>query len=155
MGGERARRSEAERILVLRAVSLLRRLASATNGWQRTEMDEGFTVNQALVLHHLVSHGDATPSGLAEWMSVSRGSMTPTLRRLEDLGLVSRRIDERDGRRQWLSATEEAREIAPDVEKRVLRPVLGTFAEWSAKDLDRLCADLDRVLAGPLFGGKA
>lgn len=151
----RSGRTDAERALVLRAVSLLRRLSSATNAWQRTEMDEGFTVNQALVLHHLVSHGDATPSDLAEWMHVSRGSMTPTLQRLEELGLVSRRVDDEDGRKQWLSATQAARETSADVDKRVLRPVLGTFAEWTAKDLERFCADLDRVLDGPLFGGKA
>lgn len=139
---------------VLRAISLLRRLAAATNEWQRTEVEEGFTVNQALVLHHLVSHGEATPSELADWMNVSRGSMTPTIKRLEDLGLASRRVDPRDGRKQWLAATQEAREIAPDVEKRVLHPALSTFAEWSAKDLERFCQDLSRVLSAPVFGGK-
>ena len=146
-----ARRSEADRGLVLRAVSLLRRLSSATNEWQRTELTEGFTVNQALVLHHLVSHGDATPSDLAEWLRVSRGGVTPTIKRLEDLGLVSRRIDEEDGRKQWLSATQEAREISHEVDKKVLRPIFSTFEEWSPADLRRFCEDLDRVLSSPLF----
>lgn len=145
------RRSDAERALVLKAISLLRRLASATNEWQRTEIDEGFTVNQALVLHHLVRHGDAMPSDLAAWMNVTRGSMTPTIQRLEDLGLATRRVDEQDGRKQWLSATAAAREIAPDVDEKVLRPVFGTFAEWSAGDLDRFCDDLSRVLSSPVF----
>ena len=140
---------------MLRVVSLLRRLGSATNEWQRTEMDEGFTVNQALVLHHLVKHGDATPSALADWMHVSRGSVTPTIKRLEDLGLLTRRTDDEDGRKQWLSATHEAREIADDVEKRVIRPVLGIFAEWSAADLERFSEDLSRVLSSPLYGGKS
>ena len=148
------RRSDAERQLVLRAISLLRRLASSTNDWQRTEMDEGFTVNQALVLHHLVKHGDSTPSDLAAWMHVSRGSMTPTLHRLERLGLLTRRVDEEDGRKQWLSATQEAHEITGDVEKKVLHPLLRTFAKWSAKDLERFCDDLSRVLASPVFGGS-
>lgn len=154
MAEPRRRRTDAERVLVLRAVSLLRRLATATNEWRRTEMDEGFTVNQALVLHQLVSHGDATPGELAAWMDVSRGSMTPTVKRLEDLGLITRRVDENDGRRQWLTATPEAREIAPDVERKVLRPVLGAFSEWSAEDLERFCGDLSRVLGSPVFGGR-
>jgi hypothetical protein len=47
--------------LVLRAISLLRQLASTINESQRTQVKEGFTMNQALMLHHLVSHGDATP----------------------------------------------------------------------------------------------
>lgn len=148
------RTSEIDRDLILRAISLVRRLASATTEWQRTEVDEGFTINQALVLHHLVSHGDAIPSDLAEWMHVSRGSITPTIKRLEDLGLVSRRIDEQDGRKQWLSATQEAREIAAEVEAQALRPVIGVFKDWPAPDLARFCDDIARILASPVFGGK-
>lgn len=139
---------------MLKVVSLLRRLGSATNEWQRTELEEGFTVNQALVLHHLVRHGDATPSGLADWMHISRGSVTPTIKRLEDLGLLTRRTDAEDARKQWLSATQEAREIVEDVEARVMRPILRVFAEWTKADLQRFGDDLSRVLASPLYGGK-
>jgi DNA-binding MarR family transcriptional regulator len=140
--------------LVLQTISLLRRLASATNEWQRTQMEEGFTVNQALALHHLVNHGDATPSDLADWMHISRGSVTPTVKRLEDLGLVSRRVDEQDGRKQWLAATQEAHEITAEVEKQVLHPMLAVFAQWSSPDLARFCDDLAGVLSSPVFGGK-
>jgi len=148
-------RTHADRALLLRAVSLLRRISAGTNEWQRTEMEHGFTVNQALVLHHLVSHGDATPSELADWANVSRGSLTPTLKRLEEMGLLTRRADEKDGRKQVLSATKEARAIAPRVEKEVLHPVLHTFADWSPKELERFCEDLTRILEGPLFGGRS
>jgi DNA-binding MarR family transcriptional regulator len=141
--------------LILRAISMLRRLAAATSEWQRTQIEEGFTVNQALVLHHLVSHGDATPSDLADWMHISRGSVTPTGKRLEDLGLVSRRIDEQDGRKQWLTATREAHEIAAEVEKQALHPILAVFAHWSSPDLARFCDDLAKFLSSPVFGGKA
>lgn len=147
------RRTDKDRALVLKAISLLRQVSAATNEWQRTQMDEGFTVNQALVLHHLVKHGDATPSGLADWMQVSRGTVTPTVRRLEDLGLITRKADPKDARKQWLTATPEARKITPDVEKKVLYPILSTFADWSTKDLERFCVDLSRVLGAPLFEG--
>ena len=149
-----SRQSNEERRLILRIISLLRRLGASTNEWQRTQMEEGFTINQALVLHHLVKHGDATPGELAEWMQVSRGSMTPTIKRLEDLGLLTRRVDEEDGRKQWLKATEEAREITNDVEKKVLHPVFKAFAEWSTKDLERFSNDLSRVLQSPILGGE-
>ena len=154
MAKPHARRTDAERALVLRTISLLRRLGAATQEWQRTQMEEGFTVNHALVLHHLVSHGDATPSQLAAWMHVSRGSVTPTIQRLEDLGLLTRRADDVDGRKQWLRATPAAREIAADVEARVLRPVLTAFADWSAADLERFGDDILRTLSGPVFGGR-
>ncbi len=140
--------------LILRVISLLRRLASASNEWQRTQMEEGFTVNQALVLHHLVSHGDATPSDLADWMHITRGSVTPTIKRLEDLDLVKRRIDEQDGRKQWLMATQEAHEIAAGVEEQALHPMVAVFEHWSAPDLARFCDDLARVLSSQVFGGK-
>ena len=147
----RSRRTDAERTLVLQVVSQMRRLASATSGWQRREMDAGFTINQALVLHHLVSHGDATPSELADWMHVTRGSVTPIVQRLEELRLVSRRADKHDARKQWLTATREAHKIAPQVEEHALRPILGVFSDWSAEELARLSRDLERVLTNPLF----
>lgn len=140
--------------LFLRTISRLRRLAAATNEWQRGATGGGYTVNQALVLHHLVAHGDATPSALASWMQVTRGSITPTIQRLEDLGLLTRRVDEKDGRKQWLSATAKAHEIADEVHAQVLNPIVDTFANWTPTALKRFCNDLDRILATPAFGGS-
>ncbi len=141
--------------LVLQAISLLREVASSVNEWQRTQVNEGFTVNQALVLHHLVSHGDATPSDLADWMHITRGSVTPTIKRLEDLGLVKRRIDEIDGRKQWLTATQEARNIAAKVEAQTLHPVLSAFKDWSEPNLRQFCDNLEKILSSPFLGDKA
>lgn len=141
--------------LILRVLSLLRRLGSASNEWQRRQMDGGYTINQALVLHHLVSHGDATPSDLAAWMHVTRGSMTPTLKRLEDLGLITRRLDEHDGRKQWLSATPEAHDIADEVEGEALHPAVMVFHGWARERLESFCQDLEQVLGSAVFGGKA
>ncbi len=141
--------------LILRALSLLRRVSAATNDWQRSQLQEGFTIHQAMVLHHLVSHGDATPSDLAAWMHVARGSVTPTVKRLEDLGLLTRRVDEHDGRKQWLSATPEAHEIADEVERQALHPAVAVFEDWSRDELERFCTGLERVLASDVFGGRA
>jgi DNA-binding MarR family transcriptional regulator len=139
--------------LVLQTLSLLRRVGAATQGWQRSPVEGGFTVNQALVLHHLARHGEATPSALADWMHVTRGSVTPAIQRLEELGLVARRADPDDSRRQWLAATRKGRAAAAAAEEQVLHPVLAAFRGWDAAGLRRLCADLERVLAGPAFGG--
>ncbi len=140
--------------LVLRAISLLRELSSAVNEWQRTQVNEGFTVNQALMLHHLVSHGDATPSDLADWMHITRGSVTPTIKRLEDLGLVKRRIDENDGRKQWLTATQEARNIASKVEEQTLHPVLSALKDWSEPNLRQFCDNLQMILSSSFLRDK-
>jgi DNA-binding MarR family transcriptional regulator len=140
---------------ILRIIALLPRVASSINEWQRRQVSEGFTVNQALMLHHLVSHGDASPSEIADWMRVTRGSVTPVVKRLEDLGLLTRRVDKHDGRRQWLSATTRAREIAESVEKQALRPVLKGFGQWSAAELKQFSAGLQRLLTIETFGGRA
>lgn len=141
------------RSLILETLSLIRRLGAATNDWQRRPAGQGYTINQALVLHHLVSHGDATPSDLADWMHITRGSVTPTVKRLEDLGLLTRRIDPDDGRKQWLTATPEAHEIAPEVDENVLMPVLRELHDWPKEELTALASGLRRLLATPFFGG--
>lgn len=140
--------------LVLRALTLLRRASAATHEWQRSEIDRGFTFNQGLVLHYLVVHGDASPSDLASWMQVSRGSVTPIIHRLEKLGLLTRQSHERDGRRQWLVATKQAHDLAPSLEDEVMRPVLKAFAKWPSNELERFCDGLDRVLRSEFLRGR-
>lgn len=141
------------RDLVLRALALLRRLGAASNDWQRSPFAEGFTVNHALVLHHLVSHGDATPSDLAKWMQVTRGTVTPAIQRLEELGLVTRRKDVKDARKQWLKATPAGHKVAPQVEEKVLRPALTELKGWPPEQLREFVAGMERLLASPIFGG--
>lgn len=140
--------------VVLRALSLLRRVSAAAHDWQSRQVRTGFTANQALVLHHLVKHGPASPSALADWMHVTRGSVTPTVQRLEELGLATRRTDETDGRRCTLHATPKARAMASSIEAQVLRPTLMAFAAWPTAELQALCAGLERVLSTGVFGGK-
>lgn len=142
------------RDLSIKALALLRRLGSSTNDWQRRGLEGGFTVNQALVLHHLVRHGDATPSDLADWMHITRGSVTPTVKRLEDLGLVERRVDKNDARKQWLAATRAARGIAPEVDATILHPVFDEFRSWNGAELRAFVAGLERLLASKVFDGR-
>jgi DNA-binding MarR family transcriptional regulator len=134
------------RKLFVKALSLLRRLAWSTNGWQRREGEGRFTVHQTCVMHHLVSYGDATPSDLAAWMHITRGSVTPTVKRLEKLGLVKRRADNQDPRKQWLTATSEALEIAPEVEATILLPVFGEFRSWKEAELRSFVQGMERCL---------
>jgi DNA-binding MarR family transcriptional regulator len=144
----------AERDLMIATVSLLRRLGTATSVWQRAETGHGFTINQALVLHHLVSHGEATPSGLAQWMHVTRGTMTPTLQRLEELDLVTRRDDTKDRRKQWLTATAKAIALAPQVDKDLLHPIFHELLLWPTPELRAFCKGMERILSSQALGGK-
>jgi DNA-binding MarR family transcriptional regulator len=87
-------------------------------------------------------------------MHITRGSVTPTIKRLEDLGLVKRHIYENDGRRQWLTAAQEARDIADQVEAQALHQVLSAFQDWSEPTLRQFCDNLEKILSNPFLGEK-
>lgn len=152
MNNDHTHAGDPSRRRILHALWLLRRISAAVNDWHRTTTEEGVTFNQGLALHYLVRHGDATPSDLADWMHVTRGTVTPTIQRLEDLGLLTRRPDENDGRKQWLTATPEAHELAPEVEETVLHPVLKELRSWPSQELTRFIESMERLLAGSVFG---
>ncbi|GAA2741232.1 MarR family transcriptional regulator [Terrabacter aerolatus] len=66
---------------------------------------DGLTPSQTAVLSRLLGDGDATASALASAEQVRPQSMAATLAVLEERGLVERRPDPTDGRRQLVSLT--------------------------------------------------
>jgi DNA-binding transcriptional ArsR family regulator len=62
-------------------------------------MPAGMTIAQFTVLNHCVRVGDGTsPARLARAFQVTKGTMTSTLHRLEQKGLVAIEADPEDGR---------------------------------------------------------
>ena len=59
----------------------------------------------AWLLGRITDTGPVRLSELADWQEVDRSTMTTQVRRLEDLGLVERDADPRDGRAVLVSAT--------------------------------------------------
>jgi DNA-binding MarR family transcriptional regulator len=59
----------------------------------------------AWLLGRITDTGPVRLSELADWQEVDRSTMTTQVRRLEDLGLVDRDDDPRDGRAVLVSAT--------------------------------------------------
>jgi DNA-binding MarR family transcriptional regulator len=70
---------------------------------------DGLTPSQTAVLSRLLGDGDATASALAAGEQVRPQSMAATLAVLEERGLVERRPDPTDGRRQLVSLTTAGR----------------------------------------------
>ncbi|MCR6493248.1 MarR family winged helix-turn-helix transcriptional regulator [Cellulomonas sp. P24] len=92
-------------------------------------------------------------SELARYVNVSKGTMSRQLRRIEELGLVTRRPDPHDSRGQLLELTPDgARQVAAAQEAR-RRWFRDALASWDpsevatfADQLRRLNADVERAV---------
>lgn len=108
---------------------------------ERTDAD--LTINQLSVLGTLHRYGALSAGELAVQENVKPPSMTRTVACLEELGLVTRRPHETDGRQVVVELTDEARRvIAADRRKR---------DAWLAQRLAELSPD-DLALLGRAAG---
>jgi DNA-binding MarR family transcriptional regulator len=106
---------------------------------------DGTTLSMISVLSHLYREGSATAGRLAALQRVEPQTMTRTLARLEEDGLISRRPDESDRRQVRIELTEAGRDrFMADVRPRV---------EWLAAAMESLSPTEREVLrlAGTLM----
>lgn len=95
------------------------------------------TPSQTAVLSRLIGEGPASPSALAAAERVRPQSMAATLAALEEHGLVGRRPDPEDGRRQLVSLTEAG--LAWIADSRRARE------EWLARALQEEFTEAERA----------
>lgn len=100
----------------------------------------GLTENSFHVLCLLVANeqGRASPSELSELVGTSRANMTRILDTLITDGLVSRAIEERDGRRHVIQITPLGRSTAAEAVPRLTEPLQRAFSGLSADELQQL-----------------
>jgi DNA-binding MarR family transcriptional regulator len=103
----------------------------------------------AWLLGRITDSGPVRLSELADWQEVDRSTMTTQVRRLENLGLVDRDPDPRDGRAVLVRATHagaarhrRTKQTARSLYEKVL-------ADWSEDDL-RAAAEVARRLTETL-----
>lgn len=99
---------------------------------------EDITLGQASALAHLTGSPGVTVSELAAVEGVRHQSMTTTITALAALGLVQRRPDPGDGRRQLVTLTDEGRRRVE--QGRQLR------GEWLTGRLQERCTEDERQL---------
>ncbi len=99
---------------------------------------EGLTPSQTSALSRLDKYGPASTSGLAAAERVRHQSMAATLAVLEERGLVERRADPADGRRQLLSVSDAGRAFLTDKRR--------AGEEWLARSLQTRYSEEERRL---------
>lgn len=97
---------------------------------------EGLTPSQTSVLSRLSKDGPASTSALAAAEGVRHQSMAATLGVLDERGLITRRPDPEDGRRQLVSVSKAGRVFLDDKRR--------AGEEWLAKALQARYTERER-----------
>jgi DNA-binding MarR family transcriptional regulator len=87
------------------ATELRESIMALTRQLRRHRSDNGLTLSQQQVLGEVIRAGVTTPAELAMRMHVRVQSLTDGINHLESSGLVARRTDADDRRRQLIEAT--------------------------------------------------
>jgi len=103
----------------------------------------------AWLLGRITDTGPLRLSELADWQEVDRSTMTTQVRRLENLGLVARDADPRDGRAVLVSATRAGAARHRRTKQTARRLDQKLLADWSEDDL-RAAAKVARRLTETL-----
>lgn len=99
------------------------------------DTDPALSATDAWLLGRITDTGPVRLSHLADWAEVDRSTMTAEVRRLEELGLVSRAPDPQDGRAVLVKATRSGAARHRRT-KRTARTVYeALLADWSEDDL--------------------
>jgi DNA-binding MarR family transcriptional regulator len=136
---------------------------------KRLLTSHGLTGPQLVALNELIRAGEETVTGLAKRISLSQGTVTAILDRLENRGYVARTRSDEDRRRVLVRTTDEGREIAAagrpyllqerfvdqydrlaEWEKMMILSALARVAQMMEIDEDRLEDASPILVTGPL-----
>lgn len=107
------------------------------------------TPTDGWLLRHLIVEGPARISHLAQWQAVDKSTMTSQVRRLEEIGLVSRNADPNDGRVAIISVTPAGRKAHTDAVEHARRLFSEIISDWPEEEQNTLVTSLER-LAGSI-----
>ncbi|WP_423358872.1 MarR family winged helix-turn-helix transcriptional regulator [Pseudomonas citronellolis] len=105
----------------------------------------GLTPLQLLILQVMLVEREITASRLAKRVSLSQASLSGVLDRLESRGLLARRRDEQDRRKQWLLLEDAGRDALQSAPPLLPEYVLARFAELPEWERHAVLAGLLRT----------
>ncbi len=105
------------------------------------------TSSQFALLNHLARHQgeNESVSDLTDALELNQPAITKIVQKLTKKGLVETRKDEQDSRKKWVTITPTGLQAIGTVMRDLGPDVSSWFEEWTAEDLDRFNADLDRL----------
>ncbi len=74
-----------------------------------------------------------TPAAVADYLGLTKGTVSQSLQRLEERGLVERRPDEADGRVSHLGLTAEGRKVLRSRSRRAIEAAIGEAVDGAAE----------------------
>jgi DNA-binding MarR family transcriptional regulator len=89
-----------------------------------------------------------TVSTLAERMLTDKGQVSRMVRELEDLGLIARSADPKDGRSFLLSLTDHGHQRLAEARLPQQSLMMTTLADWSVADIENLTHLLHALASG-------
>lgn len=97
------------------ALIALRQISNATSsGSRKLAKAQAVSVSQYIAMQEINRVGTLSPSQLAQRMSLSRGTITILMRKLEHRGLVERIPDSVDKRRHYFSLLDSGKQVLED-----------------------------------------
>lgn len=143
------------------ALIALRQISRATaSDSRKLAKESGLAVSQLVTLQEIGRVGTISPSRLAENVSLSRGTMTLMLRKLEALGMISREADAQDKRRYFVALSDKGRTAlagAPTLLHEIFSARFSKLENWEQAQiisaLERVAAMLeaDTIDAAPIL----
>ena len=130
------------------ALIALRQISRATaSDSRKLAKESGLAVSQLVTLQEISRVGTISPSRLAEKVSLSRGTMTLMLRKLEALGMISREADAQDKRRYFVALSDKGRAALAGAPTLLHEIFSSRFSKLESWEQAQIISALERVAA--------
>lgn len=130
------------------ALIALRQISRATaSDSRKLAKGSGLSVSQLVTLQEIGRAETISPSKLADKVSLSRGTITLMLRKLEARGLISRAPDAQDKRRYFVLLSDAGRAALAGAPTLLHEIFSGRFGRLESWEQAQIIAALERVAA--------
>ena len=126
----------------------LRRIIRATDLYSRKLSKEaGLTAPQLLILHALQCRGELTMGEIADEVTLSQGTITTILDRLEKRGLLHRERGSSDKRRVYAHISTRGRELLAQAPAPLQQEFMHRFQQLDEREQSGILGALEKVAA--------
>jgi DNA-binding MarR family transcriptional regulator len=106
-----------------------------------------WTYSALMILEGLRDDATQRMSQLAESVGTTPPTVTKLVRDLENKGLVTKALDEQDGRASILALTDKGRQMLEAIIQARLEALQKVLSEWSTEDIEKLDELFERLRA--------